>query len=140
MKFQELIVTILESKKATRSELASVISVHPDTLTKIKNGKYNLSEEKAETYLKAILEVYPPEAPVEEEQPKDEAGLVEGKKSTTVEYLANAYGFKPQKVRRILRKLFGDNHEKGKVWTLTTEQFNTLEASLLASSKGGEVK
>ena len=139
MKLQELIVTILESKKATRSELASIISVHPDTLTKIKNGKYNLSEEKAEAYTKAILEVYPQEAPAEE-QPEDEAGLVEGKKSTTVEYLANAYGFKPQKVRRILRKLFGANHEKGKVWTLTTEQFNTLEASLLASSKGGEVK
>ena len=33
MKLQELIVTILESKKATRSELASVISVHPDTLS-----------------------------------------------------------------------------------------------------------
>jgi len=139
MKLQELIVTILESKKATRSELASVISVHPDTLTKIKNNKYNLSEEKAEAYTKAILEVYPQEAPVEE-QPEDEAGLVEGKKSTTVEYLVNAYGFKPQKIRRILRKLFGETHEKGKTWTLTTEQFNTLEASLLASSKGGEVK
>ena len=139
MKLQELIKNLMDSKKATRSELATLMSVHPDTLTKIKNGKYNLSEEKAEAYLNTILEAYPEEQPEEQPQPKDEAGLVEGKNSTTVEYLVNAYGFKPQKVRRILRKLFGEEgHEKGKTWTLTTEQFSKLEAELLG--KGGEVK
>ena len=133
MKLQELIVKVLESKQATRSELASVISVHPDTLSKIKSGKYNLSEERSEGFIQTILEVYPQEStlPVEEEKP-EVTSPEEGKKLTDVAAFANWLKVPERKVRRILRQEFG-KLEGRKQWDLsklTAEEQSELAAKI----------
>ena len=128
---KELIVKVLAEKLATRTELAELIKVHPDTISGLKSGKKTVSEKKALEIIEVINTTYFPiiEEPIIEEPTittDDEAGRLEGKETTVVELIANDTGINPRKIRRVLRQLFGKLSAGQKQWALTSEQYDEL--------------